>query len=106
MQLTVSLRRESQPGARMAAMDGQSSHGGPDETDTFLRNEANKPVVFSKIFGDLFQIRRAFYLAPAASSPLPWIFRAANDSITRVMPLTIMLTPTRVPNAHNVLDGQ
>ena len=31
--------------------------------------------------------------------------RTANDSITRVTPLTIMLTPTSVPIAQAELDG-
>jgi hypothetical protein len=31
--------------------------------------------------------------------------RTANDSITRVTPLMIMLTPTSVPIAHAELDG-
>jgi hypothetical protein len=34
------------------------------------------------------------------------ILRAARDSITRVMPLMIMLTPTNVPSAQIELDGQ
>jgi hypothetical protein len=32
-------------------------------------------------------------------------FRTADDSITRVTPLTIMLTPTKVPIAQAELDG-
>jgi len=31
--------------------------------------------------------------------------RTANDNINRVMPLMIMLTPTRVPIAQLELDG-
>ena len=31
--------------------------------------------------------------------------RTANEIITRVMPLMIMLIPTRVPIAHAELDG-
>jgi len=35
----------------------------------------------------------------------PATLRTANDNITRVTPLIIMLTPTNVPIAHTELDG-
>jgi hypothetical protein len=34
------------------------------------------------------------------------IFRTASDSISRVIPLMIMLMPTSVPIAHTELEGQ
>jgi hypothetical protein len=42
----------------------------------------------------------------AAASPLGTIFLTAVESIMRAIPLTIMLTPTRVPKAQIELDGQ
>lgn len=33
------------------------------------------------------------------------VLRTVNDIITRATPLKIMLIPTRVPIAHNELDG-
>jgi hypothetical protein len=36
---------------------------------------------------------------------VPVARRTANDSITRVTPLMIMLTPTKVPIAQAELDG-
>jgi hypothetical protein len=75
---------------------------------TSINLSSNQPVIPSNARDLGFSVQRIkagrrTYAAIAVGDEVA--FRTASDSITRVTPLMIMLTPTRTPIAHAELDG-
>ncbi len=88
-------RRDTSPNGIMPPMSSSSVR-----EDQNCRKATEAPQLRELVVSQLSVASNACNYAIAAVA-----LRTANDSITRVTPLMIMLTPTNVPIAQTELDG-